>query len=448
MAENPFFHRGPIRDPAYFYNRKTKVKRALEMLGRGQSISITGPRKIGKTSLLLHISRPEVMQQHGLDPAHHLAVYFNCEVLGGVKLEEFYTLVLDEIASRASQQGYDLAIPERPISYLEFERALRKIFDQKLRVALLLDEFELLSSRRDLGEELLSGLRALAQKSYVAYVTVSQRLLAVFTEKDYSPFFNIFVPLKMGLFDGAESRELIEESLMKAGTSFPPDATDYVLELGGGHPFFLQVAGYWALELQATKGSPLESKDFHILAQTVRGQVESHFRYYWRHLNPQEQYVLAALPLTQSEETYREELEALACLCLIVKENEGYRYFSPLFREFVRRQTVKGLLQAGPFVLSTTQQRALLREESLPMSTRQFSLLSYLMEHQGQVVSIEELDREVMSTSSEEQQEYEYLGDARLKSAIRGLRKILGDEADCIVNKRGVGYMLQIRTEE
>ena len=443
---NPFFHRGPIRDSAYFYNRKKEVKRALEMLGKGQSVAVIGPRKIGKTSLLFHISRPEVMQQHGLDPAPHLVVYFNCEGLGSIKLEEFYALILEEIAGRAAQHGVHLAIPERPTSYLEFERVLRKVFKQKLKLALLLDEFELLGENREWGTELLRGLRALATKFDIAHLTVSQRQLPAFTE--HSPFFNIFLLLKMGLFDESESRELIEESLTKAGAMFPPEAINRILGLGGGHPFFLQVAGYWALELQATKGAPLESKDFHILAQTVRGQVVSHFEYYWRQLTPQERYVLAALPFTQSEEIYREQLEALACLCLIVKEDGRYRYFSPLFRDFVRRQEVENLLQAEPFVLTLTHQRTLLGEESLPLSATQFNLLSYLMERQGQVVSNEELDREVMWTSPEEQQKYEYLGDGRLKSAIRELRRALGDKADCIVNKRGVGYMFQILAEE
>ena len=77
MTENPFFHRGPIRDPHYFYNRRKEVKRVLEMLGKGQSVSVIGPRKIGKTSLLFNISQPQVMQQHGLDLSQHLFVYCN-----------------------------------------------------------------------------------------------------------------------------------------------------------------------------------------------------------------------------------------------------------------------------------------------------------------------------------------------------------------------------------
>jgi DNA-binding response OmpR family regulator len=448
MIENPFFHRGPIRDPDYFYNRETEVKRALEMLGKGQCVSITGPRKIGKTSLLFQVSRPEVIQQHGLDPASHLVVYFNCEGLGNLKLEEFYALVLEEVAGRAAKQGHHLAHPERPISFLEFERVLRNAFDQELKLALLLDEFELLGENRDLATDLLCGLRSLATKFDIAYVTSSQRQIAAFTGQQHSPFFNVFFPLKLRLFDEAGSRELIEESLAKAGAMFPPETINRILEMGGGHPFFLQVIGYWVLELQSTKGAPLESKDFRILAQTVRSQVQSHFEYYWQRLTPREQYVLAALPLTQSEQTYREELEALACLCLIVKEDGLYRYFSPLFRDFVRRQKVENLLQAGPFVLSLPRQRALLRESPLNLGARQFALLSYFMERQGQVVSSEELDREVISKSPEGQEEYHYLGDERLKAAIRELRKALGDQVDCIVNKRGVGYLLRIPAEE
>ncbi len=447
MIENPFFHRGPIRDPGYFYNRAREVKRTLEMLSKGQSVSVTGPRKIGKTSLLFHISLPEVMQQYGFDPVRHLVVYFSCEGLGSLKLEEFYTLVLEDVASQAAQRGYQLTIPERPISYQEFERTLRKAFDQKLKLALLLDEFELLSKNSNLGMEFLSGLRALATKFGIAYLTVSQHPLSAFTEY-HSPFFNIFLPLKLGLFDESESRELIEESLAKAGATFPSEVIDRIIELGGRHPFFLQVVGYWALELQTTKGTPLERKNLYILAETVRGQVESHFEYYWKQLTSQEQYILTALPFTQSEAKYQEQLEALACLCLIVKEDNRYRYFSPLFRDFVRRQKVENLLQAGPFVLILPQQHALLCEEPLPLSTKQFALLSYLMERQGQVVSNRELDQEVMWASPEELQKYEYLGDERLKSAIKGLRKALGDEAECIVNKRGVGYMFRPMTEE
>jgi DNA-binding winged helix-turn-helix (wHTH) protein len=421
------------------------------MLSKGQSISIVGPRKIGKTSLLFYISQPTVVQQYDLDPSQYLFVYINCEDLGRLSRDVLYTLLVGEVAEQAARQGHYVTIPERPISHLEFERAIGKIFrqNQNLKLILLFDEFELLSRNRSLGLEFFSGLRALTTRFNVAYLTASGRpLLALPHSEDYSPIFNIFVPVKLGLFSKADSLKLIEQSLAGAGADLSPMIVDRVLVLGGRHPFFLQVAGYWALELQETKGAPLQAKDVRLLNQSVRGQIESHFIYYWNHLGERERYALAALPFAQEEERYREELDALTRLCLVAEENGRYQYFSPLFRDFVRRQEVEGLFQAGPLVLDLANQRVLQREKPLSLSTSLYALLAYLVERRGLVISSEELDREVLCTPGENHSEYEYLGDERLKSAIKGLRRALGEDAGCIENRRGIGYVFRVRSFE
>jgi DNA-binding winged helix-turn-helix (wHTH) protein len=447
VNENPFFHRGPIRDPEYFYNRERETKRILQMLGKRQSVSITGPRKIGKTSLLFHLSRPEVMQRYGLDPSQYLFVYVNCESLGYVNRDVLYTLLLGEIAEQAAQQGHRISVPERAVSHLEFERTIGKALDPGFKLILLFDEFELLSRNEHLGPAFFSGLRALYTRFDIAYLTISRRpLVTLFdTVQDYSHFFNIFVPLRLGLFDSAASARLIKNSLKVVGTVLSSEISDRVLSLGGGHPFFLQVAGYWALELQETKGAPLQARDLRLLSQSVQGQIESHFRYYWNHLRERERYVLAALPFTQAEERYREELDTLIGLCLVIEENGHHRYFSPLFREFVRRQRVQRLLQTDRFLVDLANRRVLQREEPLSLSTSQYALFTYLLQRQDQVVSSEELDREVLGGSEDSQAEYRYLGDERLKSVIKGLRKALGTDSVCVENKRGIGYLFRAR---
>lgn len=446
MIDNPFFHRGPIRNPAYFYNRTTEVRQILKSLARGQSVSLTGSRKIGKTSLLFNLCRPEGMAQHGLDPARHLLVYFNCEGLESLGYEAFLALILDEIVHSLDRQDPGFEVPEGPISFREFRDAIRDITESGLKVTLLMDEFEFLDSNPPLCRSLFPGLRALATESLLVYVTVSRQEL-VECSIEYSPFFNVFVHLNLGLFGEQQSRALIEHSLAQAGAAFPAEILDLILAWGGRHPFFLQVVGYWALELQVTKGAPLQSKDLDILRQTVHAQVEPHFSYYWEHLSPEEQYVLAALPVAQMQETYRQQLVSLASLCLIVKTGEQYDYFSPLFRDFVRLQKVPDVLQEGPLALVRPLQLVLLDERELPLNARQFSLLSYLMERSNRVVSNEELDREVL-TSPDEREDYQYLSDSRLKSAIRDLRRGMEDHASWIVNRPGVGYMLQIERQE
>jgi DNA-binding winged helix-turn-helix (wHTH) protein len=465
-VENPFFHRGPIRDPQYFYNRRLEVKHTLRMLSNRQSVSVIGPRKIGKTSFLFHVCRPEVMQEYGLDPSHYLCVYINCEDLGRLGQQGLYALLAGEIADQATQQGCDIVMPEHPVSHLEFERAIAGVFERDLTLVLIFDEFELLSENENLDLAFFSGLRALATRFGLAYLTCSRRpLLGLPHSLDYSPFFNIFCPVRLGLFDQEASRNLIAGYLDKVAASLPSAIIDGVLEMGGGHPFFLQVAGYWALELQQAKGSSLEDRDLVLLEHSIRGQIESHLDYYWNHLTDVERYVLAALPFTQEEGRYREELDALVSDCLVVPPGSltysigqtnsvsqtnlvrimgggEYRYFSPLFRGFVRRQQVEELFQAGPFVLDLAHQRLLHREHPLSLSTSQFELLSYLIQRHGQVISSQELDREVLGTPGEM---YEYLTDERLKSAIKGLRKTLGEDGACIENKRGIGYVFRVR---
>lgn len=450
LGENPFFNRGAIQDPEYFYDRRRETRRALRMLSKHQCVSVIGPRKIGKTSLLFHLCRPDVLREHSLDPAHHVMVYVNCEDLGHLGREELYALLLGEIADQVARHGCTVRVPERPVTHLEFERAVGQVFEQGLNLVLLFDEFELLSENPNLGAAFFSSLRALPTRYGLAYLTSSRRpLLGLPQTEDYSPFFNIFVPLKLGLFDEASSRDVIETSLAKVRASLSPSTVQDVLEFGGGHPFFLQVAGYWALELQETKGAPLKSRDTALLRQSIRGQVESHFEYYWSHLSPRERFVLAALPLTQHEARYREEIELIESMCLIARPSaqpDGRRnYFSPLFRDFVRRQPVSGLLQAGPFVLDLANERVLQHEELLSLSASQHALFTYLMQRQGQVISSQELDREALSVPGEP---YEYLSDERLKSAIKGLRRSLGKDAPCIENRRGIGYVFRVHSSQ
>ena len=47
---NPYVSRGPVREPAMFYNREHELNEIAAFLRGNQSISIVGPRKIGKTS--------------------------------------------------------------------------------------------------------------------------------------------------------------------------------------------------------------------------------------------------------------------------------------------------------------------------------------------------------------------------------------------------------------
>ena len=160
--ENPYFHRGPIRKPEYFFGRAQEVTNVLSLIKNNQSVSVVGPRRIGKTSLLLYIAHPQILTQHGLLPDEHIFTYIDCGGLSDLSQSDFYRLILEETEEQLLDQGLevDLAIPEA-LSYRQFERALRRLSRQGFKLVYLFDEFELMSENHNLDADFFSGLRGL-----------------------------------------------------------------------------------------------------------------------------------------------------------------------------------------------------------------------------------------------------------------------------------------------
>ncbi len=425
--KNPFYHRQPICDPRHFYGRQREVRQLCDLVRQGQSVSLTGPRRIGKTSLLLHLS--EVQTSHGLSPDEYVFVYLSCAGLEGSEQAEVCRIWLEELSDHLGVSGLRSEVE----SYRQFERAIRRLTARGHKLVLLLDEFEGLSHNPCLGLDFFSGLRALTTRHPVVYVTASVRSLLELTYADASaltsPFFNIFLPLNLGLWPQDEARSMISDMAARAGLSFPPHVLEQILALAGGHPFFLQVAAYHAFA--ALQGEQ------HLEDWPTRFQAEAepHLTYYWRNLSDEGRYALATLSAASQSQAI---LEELARACLIVSGGEsGEQYAFSALADFVRRQEVPHLLQVAPYTIDYRRQIVLFQGQSLKLTPLQLRLFAYLMERADQVIGYEELERAVW--------EEEYVEDPeRLKATIKNLRQALGPAADCIANVRGVGYTFRV----
>jgi hypothetical protein len=445
MNGNPFYHLGAIDQVEHFYNRHSEVRNALRLLRRSQNVAVTGPRRIGKTSFLRYISHPTTLQEHDIDPQRNLFVYVDCQhrLIQGEEAQ-VYQMLLERISESARRADVDAVsdFDGGSAAGAAFESMLKELSRRGLRTILLLDEFEEMARNAHLGPGFFSNLRALcsADDVDVAYVTSSCASLAdlCLERKSLlsSPFFNVFRIIWLGLFTEQDNLHLVEDSLRKAGAHFPRDLLELVLEMGGGYPFFLQTAGYCAFDL-AVEGKGMGEEERRRFLETVSAQFAGHFKSYWQKLDGQEQYVLAALPFLWQDLGCQETIEHLRDQCLIAWRDGGYDYFSPLLEAFVRRQEVKGLLQAGPLLVDQHREEILLRGEPLSLSPTNYALLTRLMQQAGRVVTNEELWRVGWADEP-------YNTDQQLKSSIKSLRRALGDDADCIVNRRGVGYMFQL----
>ena len=249
----------------------------MQLLRNGQSVSVVGPRKIGKTSFLLHLVDPRVQAEHGMLSDNCLFVYVNGEVLGQLDKSDVYRVLLEEVGNSLTNKGLGLALGQAlttqgqfgrqdtgsSLQFRHFSRAIRSLTQRGLKVVYLLDEFEGLSANRRLGEDFFSSLRSMTLHD-VAYVTASQDpLLDLTLRQDVlsSPFFNIFALLRLDMFSRQEAQSFVERSSSKAGMPFSQPMGDYVLDLVGEHPFCLQVACYHLFEMLAS-GVEFREGDF------------------------------------------------------------------------------------------------------------------------------------------------------------------------------------------
>ena len=378
--DNPFFHRGAIRRASFFHDRRTVVEQILGLLRNGQSVSLIGPRRIGKSSILIHLCHPSVREQFGLQPPKALFVMVDCQELGGSPPEEVYEALLVNLVDIAGDAGLILEPAQQPGTYRALDRALQQIGKQNIPVVLLLDEFELLAANEHLTPYFFARLRGLTTKYGLAYLTASQRpLFAITAEEEIlsSPFFNIFVTLPLGLFSRDEAVTLFDSRLENSSISFSPALIEHLLDLVGPHPFFLHIAGYHTFQAIVQGKAESLASDISSLDEPIEVESESHLGYLWHILGSEEQIALALAdgPV--------DVIRLLEQQCLLFGADGRYQYTSEILRHYVRRQQVSGLVQAGPFVVDLKRHQVWISGQLINLTISQFSILVCLAEQAG-----------------------------------------------------------------
>jgi len=340
--DNPYISRGPVQTPGRFFGRVHELNEIAAFLRGNQSVSIVGPRKIGKTSLIFHLLRPHVQTSLGLQ-AENLFVYLDCEVLGDLEHVDIFGEFAAEMESALAERGLPSeAIIEKAIeapSRLSWERAIRRINQNGLRVVIILDEFERLSTNASLDLNFFNALRSAAGRYQLAFVTASAHPLIQLTYSERSqeilssPFFNIFAPLFLGMLPEEEAHQLICEPAREAGAPFSDELAAFIYQLVGGHPLAIQVACFHAFD---TPNNLVE------IERQTKDELSAHYQYYWNNLTASEKDTLHhlsdAATRSLTDTTLRGLLRDLIQKCLLARDEGGYRHPSRAWEDFVRSQ--------------------------------------------------------------------------------------------------------------
>jgi len=286
---NPFFNRGPIREPRFFFSRPGETREIFRLLAGSQNCSLVGPVKSGKTSLLLHLARPAVLAGHGLSPAQHAAVYISFEGLARLTAEQFFHLMARELARQSAGK---IALiwprfePRDDLSFLDLKGILDQVEVAGERVIFLLDEVELAADNPAFDLNFFSALRNIAARPEVCFVTATERRLheiQIGGREVGSPFADLFSVIRLRPLDPETAWQSVNGLALEAGIDLLAER-DLVVELGGGWPYYLQVVAYETFD-QRARGGPLGEEQRHYVNSRCYEQLEPVLSMQWDRLD-------------------------------------------------------------------------------------------------------------------------------------------------------------------
>jgi hypothetical protein len=335
-VEHLFIQRAPVTR-SQFFGRAEEVRAILSRVARGQSVSVVGPRRIGKTSLLMHVSDPTTRAGYELvdEPVF---VYVDCHLIGESGTDSDVYRMLLERAIKATPEGDDTTAhgSRESDSFESLRSHLRRASRSGVRTVLLLDEFEVLAHNRRLDAPFFDALRSL-QKSDVTYVTASTEtlydLLPQARDFSGSPFFNIFHTLRLGLLQPEEARALVVGLAERASIQFSEDDLAFLQRVAGPHPLYLRMAAYRLFEEKVASDSSA-APDYDRVRHRFDQDVWPGFEDAWHRLGDDEREALGLIAEGLVDKVPPEHRKRLEHECLVYQD----AIFSSSFAGFVQRQ--------------------------------------------------------------------------------------------------------------
>jgi len=302
MTTNPFTFGNPIRDPERFFGRKEEIRQIVNRLlsSAHESTSVVGERRIGKTSLLKHLDTPDVAEGFGLLPDQYCMIYIDFQGLTDITPQRFWQRILQKMErsiclpdlvkeiKQLRQQG--------DLDLFDLEDLFERIADAGLTIVLLLDEFEYVTQNPNFGTDFFGGLRALAIHQNLPLVTATRRALVDLCHSEElkgSPFFNIFANVVLKPFSRAETEDMLDSYFANTEIQVTNKGKESIVQLGGGYPFFVQIAGHYLVE--AMQKGLQDQQALEDMVNRFDSQAGSHFKYMWTHSSESEKITLLTM---------------------------------------------------------------------------------------------------------------------------------------------------------
>lgn len=320
QLQNPYFNVAAIHDANMFFGRTHLLKRIYSAITNRESVSLVGPRKIGKSSILGCMCLPEIQKRLDYNLGHYLFVLRDMNEYYQKTQDDFFQELNDQLMKQS--QGRLIIQPSIRKGADQFSHILDQLWRQGIYSVLLMDAFDNITRNKEFDPDFFSFLRALATRGYISYITASTATLyeVSHTNVKDSPFFNIFSLYEIGALTEEEAFELASVPASRIGLPFTSSEIDWILALAGRHPFLIQRVCSKLFE------EKLARESLQIELETVKkrayGDLLPYFEYTWTSLN----------------ERNKERLKLEASLQGMHQRNIPELSESLLFRRFVRNR--------------------------------------------------------------------------------------------------------------
>lgn len=300
MAESPFIYGRPVRS-GEFVDRESELRTIFNRLRNGESTAVVGEPHIGKTSLLLQLTCPDVQKAylgdsakclmfsyldlHPINSDYNPSIFWE-EALECLQLHPGHRTTAS-LLKRAAEEGY---------TRRSLERLFTNLSAQGRRLVLLLDEFERLLFHPNFQDpSFFPLLRALATRAGgLSLITASRLSVAEMNERGErllnigSPFFNNVIEVRLHPFNEV----IVSEILDRAGDLFSSDDRRFIRRVAGRHPFLLQAMAAALIEAEGEDRYDRASERFY-------EQVSFHFDDLWRTLDDRTRTAAVILSLVE-----------------------------------------------------------------------------------------------------------------------------------------------------
>ena len=334
---NPYLNRVMIKHREDFHGRAQEIKRVYARLNATPpgSISIVGDRKIGKSSLLNYVYNRANRQQLLEQPDKTVMIFLDLQQEKGMTMESFVRSLIG-IAGFELRGRLDLSDCAHSLDGIK--DMVQRLDAAQFRLAILLDEFEAVTTNPNFNLEFFSFLRFLANHYNVSYITSSARDLQVLChtrEISDSPFFNIFSTMRLSVFQRREAEELIRAPSERVGQPLGPHA-ETILEMAGLFPFFIQMACSHAIEY-LDDHPDATAPDFHEVHRRFYEEAKLHYRYIWEGFDPHEKSTALRVAHGQSmPDALKHVLGELENRHYVEADRGRPRLFASTFDRFVK----------------------------------------------------------------------------------------------------------------